>query len=83
LAYQAIEIGETMPSVLNAANEIAVNAFLEGSLRFTEIPLFIQRVMGEHEVKAVRTVEDILKADHWARERSKTILERGKPCCSL
>jgi len=80
LAYQAIEIGETMPAVLNAANEIAVNAFLEGSLKFTEIPLFLQGVMGEYEVKAVHTVEDILKADHWARERSKAILEGRKAC---
>jgi 1-deoxy-D-xylulose-5-phosphate reductoisomerase len=80
LAYQSIEIGETMPAVLNAANEIAVSAFLEGSLKFTEIPLFLQRVMGEHEVRTVHTVEDILKADHWARERSKAILERGKAC---
>ncbi|MCJ7783039.1 MAG: 1-deoxy-D-xylulose-5-phosphate reductoisomerase [Desulfobacterales bacterium] len=80
LAYHAIEIGETMPAVLNAANEIAVNAFLEGSLKFTEIPLFLQGVMGEYEVKAVHTVEDILKADHWARERSKAILEGRKAC---
>jgi 1-deoxy-D-xylulose-5-phosphate reductoisomerase len=80
LAYQAIEVGETLPAVLNAANEIAVNAFLEGSLKFTEIPLFLQRVMGEHEVRAVQTVEDILKADHWARERSKAILEGRKAC---
>jgi 1-deoxy-D-xylulose-5-phosphate reductoisomerase len=69
-----------MPAVLNAANEIVVSAFLEGTLKFTEMPLFLQRVMGEHEVRTVHTVEDILKADHWARERSKAILERGKPC---
>ncbi len=80
LAYQALQTGETLPAVLNAANEIAVNAFLEGSLKFTEIPLCVQRVMGEHEVKTVHTVEDILKADHWARERSKAILERGRLC---
>ncbi|MGA2518239.1 MAG: 1-deoxy-D-xylulose-5-phosphate reductoisomerase [Thermodesulfobacteriota bacterium] len=80
LAYQSIEIGETMPAILNAANEVAVGAFLEGSLKFTEIPLFLQRVMGEHEVKPVHTIEDILKADHWARERSKAILEGSKPC---
>jgi 1-deoxy-D-xylulose-5-phosphate reductoisomerase len=80
LAYQSIQIGETMPAVLNAANEIAVGAFLEGSLKFTEIPLFLQRVMGEHEVRTVHTVEEILRADHWARERSKAILERGKAC---
>jgi 1-deoxy-D-xylulose-5-phosphate reductoisomerase len=80
LAYRSIEIGETMPTILNAANEVAVNTFLEGSIKFTDIPLLIQRVMEDHEVKPVHTIEDILKADHWARERSKAILERGKLC---
>jgi 1-deoxy-D-xylulose-5-phosphate reductoisomerase len=80
LAYRSIEIGETMPAILNAANEIGVNAFLEGSLKFTEVPLLLKRVMEEHEVKLVHTVEDILKADHWARERSKAILEGRKLC---
>ncbi len=80
LAYRSMEIGETMPAILNAANEIAVNAFLGGSLKFTEVPLLIQRVMEEHDIKSIRTVEDILRADHWARERSRTILEREKLC---
>jgi 1-deoxy-D-xylulose-5-phosphate reductoisomerase len=75
LAYQSIEIGETMPAVLNAANEVAVNAFMDGAIRFTEVPLLIRQAMESHEVKPVHTVEDILKADHWARERSKAILE--------
>ena len=80
LAYQSIKIGETMPAILNASNEVAVNAFLEGAIKFTEIPLLIQRVMEDHDVKPVHTVEDILKADHWARERAKTTIERGKLC---
>lgn len=80
LAYQSIKIGETMPAILNASNEVAVNAFLEGAIKFTEIPLLIQRVMEDHDVKPVHTVEDILKADHWARERAKTTTERGKLC---
>jgi 1-deoxy-D-xylulose-5-phosphate reductoisomerase len=80
LAYRSMEVGETMPAVLNAANEAAVNAFMAGALKFTEVPLLIERVMGEHEFKSVRTVEDVLKADHWARERAKSILERGSLC---
>jgi 1-deoxy-D-xylulose-5-phosphate reductoisomerase len=80
LAYQSIEIGETMPAILNAANEVAVGAFLEGSLKFIEIPLLLQRVMEEYEVKPFHTIEDILKADHWARERSKAFLEGRKLC---
>ncbi|MGZ3493202.1 MAG: 1-deoxy-D-xylulose-5-phosphate reductoisomerase [Thermodesulfobacteriota bacterium] len=80
LAYESIKRGETAPAVLNAANEVAVSAFLDGSIRFTEIPLLLQRVMEEHEVKSVHTIEDILKADHWARERAKAHLEGRKTC---
>jgi len=80
LAYQSIKIGETMPAILNASNEVAVNAFLDGAIKFTEIPLLIQRVMEDHDVKPVHTIEDILKTDHWARERAKAIIERGKLC---
>jgi 1-deoxy-D-xylulose-5-phosphate reductoisomerase len=80
LAYQSINIGETMPAVLNASNEVAVNGFLDGIIKFTEIPLLIQRVMEDHDVNPVHTIEDILKADHWARERAKAVIERGKLC---
>ncbi len=80
LAYQSIQRGESAPAVLNAANEVAVNAFLTGSIKFTEIPFLLQKVMEEHEVKPVRTIEDILKADHWARERAKTYLEGRNAC---
>ena len=80
LAYQSIEIGETMPAILNATNEVGVAAFLEGSIKFTSIPSLLKRVMEEHEVKPVHTIEDILKADHWARERAKALLEGRKVC---
>jgi len=76
LAYRAIKIGGTMAATLNAANEIAVNAFLDGTLPFTKIPSLIRQVMEEHDVKPVQTLEDVLKTDHWARETSRTILER-------
>jgi len=81
LAYRSIEVGETMPAILNAANEVAVNAFMEGSLKFTEIPLLLQRMMEEHEVKRVQTIEDILRADHWAREKAKAIISEGRKLC--
>jgi len=80
LAYRSIQIGETLPAVLNAANEIAVSAFLEGSLKFTDLPLLIQQVMNQHEVKPVKTVEDILRADQWGREKSKALLQERSLC---
>ncbi len=80
LAYRSIEIGETMPAILNAANEVAVGAFLEGSLKFTDIPCLVRQVMDEHEVKPVKTIEDILRADQWGREKSKALLQ-GRSLC--
>jgi 1-deoxy-D-xylulose-5-phosphate reductoisomerase len=80
LAYRSIQVGETMPAILSAANEVAVTAFLEGSLKFTGLPVLIRQVMDEHEVKTVRTIEDILRADQWAREKTKALLQGRKVC---
>ena len=68
LAYQALEIGGTMPAVLNGANEIAVNAFLNSQISFSAIPLIIQHTMKEHKPKYNPNISDILDADYWARE---------------
>ena len=75
LAYRAIEIGGTMPAVLNAANEIAVNGFLEQSIGFTTIPEVVEKVMEAHEVKSLTTLDDALRADQWAREKTKQVIE--------
>jgi 1-deoxy-D-xylulose-5-phosphate reductoisomerase len=80
LAYQALETGGTLPAVLNAANEVAVEAFLGGSLKFTEIPILVKRVMEEHEVTSAHTIEDILRADDRVKEKAKDILEGGSLC---
>jgi 1-deoxy-D-xylulose-5-phosphate reductoisomerase len=70
LAYQALELGGTMPAVLNGANEIAVNAFLSSKINFSEIPIIIQNTMKEHKPKYNPNISDILDADYWAREKA-------------
>lgn len=70
LAYKALELGGTMPAVLNGANEIAVNAFLDKKISFSAIPLIIQNAMKEHKPKQNPNINDILDADYWARERA-------------
>jgi 1-deoxy-D-xylulose-5-phosphate reductoisomerase len=70
LAYHALEIGGTMPAVLNGANEIAVNAFLNSKISFSAIPQIIQNTMKEHKPKCNPNINDILDADYWARERA-------------
>jgi 1-deoxy-D-xylulose-5-phosphate reductoisomerase len=74
-AYMAMESRGTMPSVLNAANEVAVDAFLKGMIRFTEIPLVIRETMGKHEVLADTDLAVILEADNWARKKAEEIIE--------
>lgn len=68
LARRAGEVGGTLPAVLNAANEIAVEAFCAGEISFTEITTTVARVMDVHELVAQPSLGDILAADAWARE---------------
>jgi len=68
LAYKAIRIGGTMPAVLNAANEVAVDMFLKGNISFLEIPIIIEKAMKSHQVVKDPEVEDILHADLDTRE---------------
>ncbi len=76
LAYTAAEKGGTMPAVLNAANEVAVHAFLDGLIGFTDIPAIIKKVMNAHEVKEARQLDIVLEADRWARIKAAEVLKK-------
>jgi 1-deoxy-D-xylulose-5-phosphate reductoisomerase len=69
-AYEAIETGGTMPCVLNASNEVAVNAFLQDRIGFNDIPFVIRRTLDSHAVRAAGVLDDVLGADRWAREKA-------------
>lgn len=73
LAYKAIEIGGTMPAVLNSANEIAVYKFLDGKIKFTDIPEIIEQTMNAYNVIYNYKLEDVIEADKWARRFSDSI----------
>ncbi len=77
LAYQALESGGTLPAVMNAANEVAVAAFLNQQISFTAIPELIERVMACHSPEAVTTVERVLQTDRWARGRAREFIAGG------
>jgi 1-deoxy-D-xylulose-5-phosphate reductoisomerase len=72
LAYRALRTGGTLPVVLNAANEVAVEAFLEGKLSFRSIPLVIERAMNAHRVEAAATLEAVRRVDAWALDWART-----------
>ncbi len=70
LARRAGKIGGTMPAVLNAANEVAVEAFLNGKTTFNRIPEIVQTVMEKHQVIQNPTLKQIFQADAWARQEA-------------
>jgi 1-deoxy-D-xylulose-5-phosphate reductoisomerase len=75
LAYRAGEQGSTFPAVLNAANEVAVMAFLEGKIRLTAIPEIVESTLAEHEPAEVVSVVTLNRADTWARRRAMEAIE--------
>lgn len=68
LGYTASKIGGTMPAVLNAANEVAVEAFLAGRISFLGIPKIIEKTMSAHRLIYKPVLADVFAADAWARE---------------
>jgi 1-deoxy-D-xylulose-5-phosphate reductoisomerase len=68
LAYDALREGGTMPTVLNAANEIAVEAFLAGRIGFREIHRIINKTMDQHVNRRAREIGEILEIDRWSRQ---------------
>ena len=76
LAMTVAGLGGTAPAVLNAANEVAVHAFLERRLGFTDIPRAIEAVLEQHSVRSVSSLEDVLAADDWSRRQTQVAVAR-------
>jgi 1-deoxy-D-xylulose-5-phosphate reductoisomerase len=76
LAFNACKAGGTMPAVLNASNEVAVQAFLDKRIPFLEIARLVDKVMHEHELAPAIELQAILEADAWARGRTEEIINR-------
>ena len=76
LAYRALDAGGTMPAALNAANEVAVQAFLDGKIRLSDIPKIIEGIIDIHEPTEVTSLEAVLETDAWARHRAIMKLEK-------
>jgi len=77
LARAVAEAGGTAPAVLNAANEVAVAAFLGGRLGFLGIPRVIEDVLGRHRNVPADDLSTVLEADRWARELAEAMLARS------
>jgi 1-deoxy-D-xylulose-5-phosphate reductoisomerase len=74
LAYDALRCGGTAPAVLNAANEVAVEAFLEREIDFLDIADIICEVLSRHDVQPLTGLDNILAADSWARAATRELI---------
>ena len=76
LAYRALREGDSAPATLNAANEIAVQAFLDGTICFTMIPKIIEIVMNRAPIRALASLADVLAADSVARQIAEQTINK-------
>ena len=74
LGFESLRTGGTMPAAMNAANEVAVEAFLNGGIRFVEIAEIIRHTMDAHSQRDIHCLEDALEADRWAREKAEALV---------
>ena len=75
LAYDAMDAGESMPAVMNAANEVAVEAFLDSKIPFLGIPKLIEQTMTSHKAHPLGSIDDVLAVDQWARVKARELLK--------
>jgi 1-deoxy-D-xylulose-5-phosphate reductoisomerase len=74
LALEAASIGDSMPAVLSAANEVAVAAFLAGRIDFLQISELTEKTMEQHVPYPVEAMESVMEADRWGREKAGSLL---------
>jgi 1-deoxy-D-xylulose-5-phosphate reductoisomerase len=77
LAYYAAKKGYTVPAVMNAANEVAVAAFLDKEIKFTDIAKIVERTIKSHKISKNMSLNTFLEADSWAKHYAKKIIEKG------
>ena len=75
LSYQALAAGGLAPTILNAANEVAVDSFLNHGIRFTQIAELVERVLNQTQVSGAMSLDGILEADKAARQHAQTMVE--------
>jgi 1-deoxy-D-xylulose-5-phosphate reductoisomerase len=78
LAYRALRSEGTAPAVLNAANEVAVESFLDGGIPYVDIPSVIRAVLDRHDVTRAPSLDELLAADRWARREARLLTEHAR-----
>ncbi len=73
LAFEAARLRQSMPAVMNAANEVAVDKFLNKLISFVDIPVLVEKVMAKHTLVSMDSLEQVLAVDAWARRQAMEI----------
>jgi 1-deoxy-D-xylulose-5-phosphate reductoisomerase len=74
LAYRALQMGGTAPAVLNAADEVVIQAFLDRRISFSTIPEIIERTLNSYEVQPADCLESVMTADSWGRRQAHRLV---------
>ena len=74
LAFESLEVGRSMPAVLNAANEIAVDAFLKNKIKFGDIYRVVRGTMDAHDPREFSSIDEIVDIDWWARDKATELI---------
>lgn len=74
LAFEALGQGGTLAAVMNGANEIAVEEFLSGNIKFTDIVSTVEKVMNSHTIQPADSLQSVLDSDAWARQRALSLI---------
>jgi len=77
LARKALENGGTLPAVMNGANEVAVNAFLNRKIKFMDILIIVEKVMNMHNNSSSVSYEAIKESDTWARNTTEQLINQN------
>lgn len=75
LAKQVLQEGGTLPAVLNAANEVAVEKFLNKEIAYLQIPQVVEETLNSHRSKTPKSLKDIMEADQWARSHARKVAQ--------
>ena len=75
-AKEAMKVGGTAPTVLNASNQVAVDAFISGKINFLDIANLIFYVLDRHKISEVNEIDDVLDADRWASELATEFIKK-------
>ena len=77
LAYDSLEIGKSAPTILNAANEVAVQRFLEKKIKFLSIASVVEKTLNNSSISSINSIKDVIEVDKDSRDLANSIIKSG------